>query len=83
MTATGGPDLSGVPASQLLAEIPKDHAAATAAGIAQSETLDAMGQKVAEIRVRTGMSWRAIAAETGLSVRTVRRHAEPYLPPKT
>jgi DNA-binding NarL/FixJ family response regulator len=89
MTATGGPsdrpqlpDLTEVPVAQLLAEIPKDHAAATAAGRSQSETLQRMGQKAAEIYIRGGMSWRQIAAETGVSVRTVKRHAEPFLPSK-
>lgn len=79
MTATGVPDLSGVPLSQLLAEIPKDYQVASAAGTTQSETLKAMGQKAAELWNRGGMSWRQIAAETGVSLRTVKRHAEPYI----
>ena len=73
------PDLTEVPVAQLLAEIPKDHAAATAAGLAQSETLKLMGRKAAEIYNRGGMSWREIAEATGLSVRTVKRYAEPHI----
>lgn len=86
MTATGGPsepppDLTEVPVAQLLAEIAQDHATATAAGATQTETLRAMGQKAAEVYNRHGgrLSWRQIAAETGVSVRTVKRHAEQYI----
>jgi hypothetical protein len=82
MTSGGpsdSPDLTGVPVAQLLAEITQDHAAATAAGLAQTETLKVMGRKVAEVYLRGGISWRRIAAETSVSVRTVRRYAEPYL----
>lgn len=81
---SGGPneptDLTEVPVAQLLSEITQDHATATEAGRTQGETLQAMGRKVAEVYQRGGITWRQIAEETSVSMRTVRRYAEPYLP---
>lgn len=73
------PDLTGVPVAQLLAEITSDHTTATEAGRVQGDTLKAMGRKVAEVYQRGGITWRQIAEQTSVSVRTVRRYAEPYL----
>ena len=65
--------------TQLLAEISRDHVRATEHGRTQGETLQLMGRKAAEVYRRGGVSWRQIAAETNVSVRTLRRYADPYL----
>lgn len=72
-------DLTELTVAQLLTQITQDHATATEAGRAQGETLKEMGRKAAEVYRRGELSWRQIAARTDVSVRTVRRYAEPYM----
>jgi hypothetical protein len=76
MTDGPDPDLSGMPLPQLLDAISHDHAEAS---LAQQAQLQSMGRKAAEVYRRKEMSWRQIAAATGVSVRTLRRYAAPYL----
>lgn len=81
---SGGPsehtDLTGMTVAELISQISQDHAVATEAGKTQSETLQAMGRKAAEVYRRGGISWRELAQAVDMSTRTVKRHAEPYLP---
>lgn len=80
---SGGPseptDLTEMTVAELLSQISQDHATATEAGRAQSETLKAMGRKAAEVYRRGGISWRQLAQAANMSTRTVKRYAEPYL----
>lgn len=74
-------DLTELSVTQLLAEITEDHATATAAGQTQGERLKAMGRKAAEVHNRGGITWRKLAAESGVELRTLYRYARPYIKP--
>ncbi len=75
-------DLTGLTVTELLAEIGEDHATATAAATTQVEKLDVMGRKAAEVWNRGGITWRELAEESGVHLRTLYRYALPYIDPK-
>lgn len=74
-------DLTELSVTQLLAEIAQDHETATVAGKTQGDRLRAMGRKAAEVHNRGGITWRKLAAESGVELRTLYRYARPYLKP--
>lgn len=74
-------DLTELSVTQLLAEIAKDHETATVAGKTQGERLQAMGQKAAEVWNRGEMTWRQLAEQSGVDLRTLYRYADKYVDP--
>jgi hypothetical protein len=76
-------DLTELSVTQLLAEIGQDHATATLAGKTQGERLDLMGRKAAEVHNRGGITWRQLADESGVTLRTLYRYAKPYIKPRS